>query len=291
MMDTTQSPFIFAAQADNFTTLVLDNSHKGPVLVNFWSKNAGPCLRQYPLLDKVIHHYDGRVLLINVDADKEIIITKQYGIASVPTLKLFRNGDVIETRHGYQSEEELIKLLEPYVARDSDLTLADAVQLFVEGKTVAAYEMIAGAIAEDPVNHRLPLTMAKLLKHEGRIDDAMRLLESLPPPICDHTEIKQFRDLLSFYIEAGTENIEPASQIRLLESEPDNLALRRQLVNQYVIQQEYESALQQLVAIMERQADYENKYPQQAMLKIFNILGKEHPLVSAYRSSLSRYVH
>ena len=170
MADSLISPYIHAASATNFNTLVLDNSHKGPVLVNFWAKSAGPCLRQYPLLDEIVHHYDGRVLLINIDTEIEAVITKQYGITSVPTLKLFRNESVAETLYGYQSREDLIKLLEHYVSRDSDITLADAVQVYAEGKPVEAYEMIANLIVEDPVNYRLPLTMCKLLKHEGRLD-------------------------------------------------------------------------------------------------------------------------
>ncbi len=101
MIDSIESPYIHAAGGENFQPLVLENSHKGPVLVNFWSRKAGPCLRQYPLLDRVIHHYAGRVLLVNIDADAEVALTREYGVTSVPTLKLFRRGEVVETRHGY----------------------------------------------------------------------------------------------------------------------------------------------------------------------------------------------
>lgn len=290
MLENLNSPYIHAATADNFQALVLDNSHKGPVLVNFWSKGAGPCLRLYPLLDKIIHHYDGRVLLINIDADKEVGITKQYGIASVPTLKLFRHEDVVETRHGYQSEDELRKLLEPYVARDSDLVLADALQLYVGGKTVEAYEKIATAIVDDPLNHRLPLTMCKLLRHEGRFAEAIKLIDSMPSATRNNKEVTQYYDLLNLLVEADLK-VDIDSLLQHLDSHPDDLPARRQLVVQYVMQQDYAAALQQLVAIMELDAEYDGRYPQQAMLRIFNILGSEHPLIGEYRKNLSRYTH
>jgi len=290
MVDSLSSPYIHTATADNFNSLVLENSHKGPVLVNFWSQNAGPCLRQYPLLDQIIHHYDGRVLLINIDTETEVIITKQYGIASVPTLKLFRKEQVVETLHGYQSEEDLIKLLEPYVARDSDMTLAEAVQLYTEGKPTEAYEMIANAIVEDPLNHRLPLTMCKLLKHEGRFAEAIKLIDSLPPNIRSNKEIEQYYDLLSFFVEADL-NGDVDALIQHVESNPQDLKARRQLTIQFVALQEYEMALQQLVAIMELEAGFMENYAQKAMLKIFNILGKENPLISQYRPNLNRYIH
>ena len=290
MIDGLSSPYIHAATAENFNALVLDNSRKGPVLVNFWSKKAGPCLRQYPLLDEIVHHYDGRVLLINVDSDAEVIITRQYGIASVPTLKLFRNGDVLETRHGYQSKADLIKLLEAHVTRDSDIVLADAVQLYAEGKPGEAYDMIANAIVDDPVNHRLPLTMCKLLKHEGRFAEALKLIDALPSNIRDNKEIGQFYDVLSFFVDADL-NGDMDALVQHVESNPDDLKALRQLAIQYVVQQEYEAALQQLVAIMELSAEYQDNYAQKAMLKIFNILGKDSPLISQYRPNLNRYIH
>ena len=89
MIDSIDSPYIIEATSNNFKPLVLENSKQGPVLVNFWSKNAGPSLRQYPILDQIVHHYDGRLLLINVDADTEVGVSKEYGRSRVPRLKLY----------------------------------------------------------------------------------------------------------------------------------------------------------------------------------------------------------
>jgi putative thioredoxin len=86
MIETVQSPYILEGATENFTSLVLENSHSGPVLINFRSRKAGPSLRQYPILDILIHDYGGRLLLVNVDTEKEFVFTKEYGIASMPTL-------------------------------------------------------------------------------------------------------------------------------------------------------------------------------------------------------------
>lgn len=180
--------------------------------------------------------------------------------------------------------------MEPYVARDSDLTLAEAVQLYTEGKPTEAYEMIANAIVEDPVNHRLPLTMCKLLHHEGRFAEALKLIESLPPNIRSNKEIEKFYDVLGFFMEADL-NRDMEALIQHVEANPEDLMARRQLSIQHVVRAEYEMALQQLVAIMEIEAEFEDKYPQKAMLKIFNILGKDSPLIGQYRPNLNRYIH
>ena len=290
MIETIDSPYIHAAIADNFQSLVLENSSRGPVLVNFWSKKAGPSLRQYPILDKIIHHYGGRILLVNIDTEKEIILTKNYGITSVPTLKLFRDEQVVETWHGYQSEEDLLKVLDNYIARESDEELARAIQIYTEGRTTEAYEMIANAIVNDPVNPRLPLAMCKLLKHEERYEEALKVINALPAPIRNNAEITRFHDLLSFYID-----IEPSRNIAelnaLLEASPQDWAIKQQLIAHYVIQQQFEQALEQLVNIMETEPGYADNYAQKAMLRLFNLLGPGHPLVATYRPALRRYTH
>jgi len=290
MIETIDSPYIHAAIADNFKSLVLDNSSRGPVLVNFWSRKAGPCLRQYPVLDKLIHDYGGRILLVNIDTESEIVLTKEYGITSVPTLKLFRDGQVVETWHGYQSKEDLSRVLDNYVARESDQILPQAIQLYTEGKQSDAYEMIANAIVNDPINPRLPLAMCKLLKHEGRYEEALKVINTLPAEIRKNAEIEQFRDLLSFHME-----IDPALDVSALNARlaisPEDMTAKQQLIAQYVIQQQYELALQQLVSIMDTEPGYADNYAQKTMLRVFNLLGTDHPLIARYRPALRRYTH
>lgn len=159
MIESIESDYIHDGNADNFTALVIDNSKLGPVLVNFWSRAAGPCLRQYPILDKLVHEYNGRLLLINIDTEKEIIVSKNYGIASVPTLKLIRFGEVVATLHGFQSESDLRNVVDKYVTRDSDKVIEQAIQEYSQGNQAKSYQLLSDAIIDDQINPRLPLTI------------------------------------------------------------------------------------------------------------------------------------
>jgi len=290
MIDGVSSPYIYAGTSENFKSLVLENSHRGPVLVNFWSKKADSCLRQYPILDQLVHQYDGRLLLVNVDTESEFVFTKEYGIASVPTLKLFRNEQVVETMHGFQSEADLKKILERYVTRDSDLKLADAIELFTNGNARAAYEKIAELIVEDPISPRLPLTMCKLLKHEGRHEEAIKLIESLHADIRSNAEVQQFYALLGFFNDLDV-MVDIESLKQQSEALPDDLSLKRKQLTVMVTESQFEEALKLLVEIMEIDPGYEENYAQQAMLRLFAIIGAGHPLVDLYRKNLQRYVH
>ena len=290
MIDKLNSPYVYAADSESFKSLVIDNSYQGPVLVNFWSRKAGPCLRQYPILDKLIHEYAGRLLLVNVDTEIEFVYTREYAVTSVPMLKLFRHGQVVETWRGYQSEAELNKVLDLYVARDSDHILSEAIQHYANGRGAEAYDMLTTAISDDPVNPRLPQAVCKLLKHEQRYDEALRLIESLPEDMCRLQEIVQLKEILRFSAEMDPDQ-DIASIEAQLEAVPNDMSLRQQCVVQLVVQQQYESALQQLEAMMEIEKSYNHNYPQQAMLRIFRLLGDKHPLTTRYRSQLTRYSH
>ncbi len=290
MIETIDSPYIHAGSAANFAALVLENSNQGPVLVNFWSRKAGPCLRQYPVLDKLIHGYDGRLLLVNVDADAEVKVTGEYGIASLPTLKLFRREKVVETLHGYQSEAELINRLNQYVARDSDQLLADAISKYSRGDQRQAYASISDAIIKDPANPRLPVALCKLLKHERRYSEALTFLASLPQEISSMSEVNALRDELGFMLIA--DNItDVEALIEQVEREPGDLHAKLELSAFYVLNGEFEPALQLLVDIMEIEQGYHDNYAQKSMLKIFNTLGNDHELVKQFRQNLRRYTH
>ncbi|MBZ0069678.1 MAG: co-chaperone YbbN, partial [Thiobacillus sp.] len=96
----TLSPHVFDASADNFNRLVLENSHKGPVLVHFWTPKAGPCFILMPRLVKLAAEYGGKFLLVMLNADELPELARRFSVNSVPTVKFFWRGEVAHTIHG-----------------------------------------------------------------------------------------------------------------------------------------------------------------------------------------------
>jgi thioredoxin 1 len=84
---------------------------KTPVLVDFWAPWCGPCRFLGPTIEKLAEEFEGRVRVVKVNVDEAPVLASQFGIASIPTLMLFRDGEVVDHRLGARPEAELRELM------------------------------------------------------------------------------------------------------------------------------------------------------------------------------------
>ncbi len=83
----------------------------GPILVDFWAEWCGPCRLMAPILDKVAARLKGRARVGKVDVDENQALAARFGIMSIPTMILFKDGQVVEQVVGTTSEDSLAKLI------------------------------------------------------------------------------------------------------------------------------------------------------------------------------------
>ncbi|MGH9750487.1 MAG: thioredoxin [Candidatus Polarisedimenticolia bacterium] len=82
-----------------------------PLLVDFWAEWCGPCRLVAPVLEKLADEYSGRVRIGKVNVDEETSLAERYGIQSIPTLLLFKEGKVVDQFIGAASRDVLIRML------------------------------------------------------------------------------------------------------------------------------------------------------------------------------------
>ena len=90
---------------DNFKAEVLDA--KGLVLVDFWATWCGPCKMLAPTVSEIADEYEGKVKVCKLDVDQAMDIAMSYGVASIPTLILFKDGEIVKKSIGVVSKAEI----------------------------------------------------------------------------------------------------------------------------------------------------------------------------------------
>ena len=90
---------------ENFEMEVLNSSI--PVLVDFWATWCGPCKMIAPVIDMIAEEYEGKIKVGKIDVDEENELAMKYGVASIPTLMLFENGEVVNKKVGFMQKAEI----------------------------------------------------------------------------------------------------------------------------------------------------------------------------------------
>jgi thioredoxin 1 len=108
------SSLILNLTQDNFAKEVLQSS--SPVLVDFWAEWCGPCKMIGPVLDELAGEYDGKVKIGKVDVDSQQSLAAQYSIRSIPTLLVFKNGQIVDQKVGAKSKRDLKESLDRVMA-------------------------------------------------------------------------------------------------------------------------------------------------------------------------------
>lgn len=257
-----------------------------PVLVDFWAAWCGPCQMLMPLLAKLAQDYNGAFLLAKVDTDKEQRLAGQYGIRSLPTVKLFKDGVVVHEFMGVQPEKTIRAALDRFIPRAADGVADSALADYRAGKVEAALTQLQVTLEENPANTRVRLMLGKLLLEQGQLDASETVLKALPADMRGQPEAAAaLAHLQIARIGAGAPALPVLEQT--IAADPANSEARYRLGAAYILREDYESGLQQLLELVRRDRKFGDDAGRKAVLAVFNLLGAHSDLVKKYRTQLS----
>ena len=94
---------------ENFKSFVLDSNK--PVLIDFWAPWCGPCRMVSPIVDELAEDLDGKANIGKINVDEQPDLAAQYGIMSIPTLIVFKGGELAGKKIGVQTKQALMEML------------------------------------------------------------------------------------------------------------------------------------------------------------------------------------
>ena len=287
-----QTPYIFDVTASNFEQLVLENSFHKPVLVDFWAEWCAPCKALMPLLAKITEEYQGELLLAKVNCDIEQEVVARFGVRSLPTVVLFKDGQPVDGFAGAQPESAIRAMLEPHVqlpATPEADQLEAAQALFAEGRIGEAENLLKQVLTEDNENAAALILYARCLAERGELGEAEAVLNAVKGD--EHKQsLAAARAQLTFLRQAADLPEMADLKSRLAQNAEDDEAAY-QLAVQHLARQQYETALDALLKLFVRNRTYADGLPHKTLLQVFDLLGNDHPLVTTYRRKLYQAIY
>lgn len=88
-----------------------------PILVDFYADWCGPCRALAPIVEEIAHELNSKLKVVKLDVDQNQETAMQYGVQSIPTLLIFKNGKEVERLIGYMSKSKLLSKIEPHILK------------------------------------------------------------------------------------------------------------------------------------------------------------------------------
>jgi putative thioredoxin len=276
---------INATLAD-FEQHVIEGSKTRPVLVDFWATWCQPCLALAPILEQLAAELGDKLTVVKVDIDREPQLAQYFQIRSVPSVKIFHQGNLVGEFSGVLPKNRILAMLAPVLPRDSDRQVERALETANDGDTMRAVDQLRAALADDAENWHIHEHLARLLLDARQLDEASAVLKLLPANVAQQPQFVALASRLSL-LQSAAEAPELAALKSAVVANPADLETRFQFATQLAAAGDYDSAMENLVQIVATDRTFRDDGARRALLDIFELLNHEGPLVRRYRSRLA----
>lgn len=276
--------FIVTIDETNAARLLIEESRKRPVVVDFWADWCEPCKVLMPLLEKIANEYQGAFLLAKVNADEQQLIAQQFGVRSLPTVMVMQDGQPVDGFVGAQPEAQVRQMLEKYLPKPWDGLLQLAQEALERGEFAQALTPLRQAWDDSGQRLDITLTYARALLECTRLDEAEAVLDTVRLADQDAT-YEQLRAQIDIKREAAKSPEIEALEQRLAEN-PDDLYVRHQLGLQYTNAGQFREGMEHFVCILRRDLNHDDGATKKLLLDTIASLGKGDPLAAEYQRKL-----
>ncbi|TVZ39715.1 thioredoxin [Alteromonadaceae bacterium 2753L.S.0a.02] len=278
------SEHIVQISPENAQQLLIDESFKRPVLIDFWADWCAPCKDLMPILEKLVNEYQGELLLAKVNADEQQMIAAQFGVRSLPTVMLMKDGQPVDGFVGAQPEVQIRELLEKYLPKPWDKALQKAQNLIEDEDYNAALPLLQEAYRDSQQQADIALALADVLLELKRLSDAEEVLSAIKMVDQEHT-YHNLMAKLELAREAGKAPEIEALEQKLKEN-PNDKQTEYLLALQYSQHDFHAEALELLYGLIKHDLNFNEGEARKTYTDILAVLGKGDPLAVEYQRKM-----
>ena len=278
-----------AATTQSFSTDVLVESQRRPVVVHFLSKRSEGCKSVQAALERAVKGAEDKLALVTMDIDAHPQIASRLGVRAVPAVYAFDKGQPIDGFNGALPEAQIKNFLERIVGPmgdEAEAALAEAEAALAEGDSDGAAAIFSAVLEHDPAHLGATAGLARALVAAGDLDTARDLLAQLPPTAAKDQGVAAAQAALDVADQASGlgDLVELKAKV---DADPDD----QQASLDYALglngHGKREEAADMLLASMKRDRAWNDAAAKKQLLLFFEVWGLMDPMTLAARRKLS----
>jgi putative thioredoxin len=269
---------------ENAKELLIDESFKRPVVADFWAAWCEPCKSLMPVLEKLANEYNGAFLLAKIDTEEQHMISAQFGIRSLPTVMVIKDGQPVDGFMGALPEKQVREVLEKYLPKPWEAPLQQAQDMMEQGQFQEALPVLRQAFEASGELAAIACLMAECHLQLNRPDNAEAILAGIKMADQD----AYYQQLLA-QIELKKQAAK-TPELAALESafaaNPDDLSVRYELALQLNQEAQHREALTHLLDILRKDRQFAEGAARKSFNDIVAALGKGDALAIEFQRKL-----
>lgn len=259
----------------DFSTDVIQASFTKPVLVDFWAEWCGPCRILGPVLEKLADQNNGEWVLVKINSDDYPEIAAEYGIRSIPNVKLFYKGEVINEFVGALPEHLIKEWLKKNIPSKFDSMLTQAKTFLSEGKEKEAQKIIQEILRQEPSNDNAKLLLTQIILFQNP-EMALQIAEEIEETKDNEESLNAVKTIAFLISGKNRQNLQDTPTKKLYTDAVEQLRSKQ-----------FDLAIEKFIEIIRKDRFYADDIARKACIAIFKYLGEEHEITIKYRRDFS----